>query len=87
MDAVLSKSFSTYLPPPGKVVMSDCGAEQGDPLGSLYCAVVFATVCKWVHERLAPSDSGQAEEPEYWDTWYMDDGQVICKPDLVDTYL
>ena len=72
-----------HLPGGGKMAV-DRGAEQGDPLGSLYCGLVLALVLERTRERLA------AECPEhanFADAWYMDDGQLFCVPEAVDDVL
>ena len=77
------------LLPSGQVIRIDRGAEQGDPLGSLYCAVVLADVVErargTVQRELAASDT-PCPRP-FVDMWYMDDCEVFCDPSHVDVFL
>jgi len=74
--------------PGGDWVQIDRGAEQGDPLGSLYCALVLADVLSRTRSRLATERAEQgATSASFWDAWFMDDGQLICEPSLVDPLL
>ena len=59
----------------------DRGAEQGDPLGSVYCALVISDVCEIVRERL------HVKGIDIFDLWYMDDGHIICDAVHVDAVL
>ena len=65
--------------PSGEWVQADRGAEQGDPLGSLYCGLVLLLVMRRVRERL-PSVAPAGVTPRFVDLWYMDDGQVLMEP-------
>ena len=81
-----------YLPS-GGTVRIDRGAEQGDPLGSLYCAVVMADVAEATRHAMSESEQScesqeeQTLQSRFRDFWYIDDGQVYCCPSLVDRYL
>ena len=59
----------------------DRGAEQGDPLGSVYCALVIADVLEIVRDRL------REKGIQVFDVWYMDDGQIFCDPEHVGEVL
>ena len=74
-----------YLPS-GEVRMLDRGAEQGDPLGNVFCALVLAGVARRARETVVAA-SPRGEGPGYLDAWYADDGQVLCKPTKVDPFL
>ena len=74
------------LLPSGEWAQVDRGAEQGDPLGSLYCGLVLAGVMRRVRERLVAS-APPGVTPNCFDLWYMDDGQVFLEPALADTFL
>ena len=67
--------------PTGTWIECDRGAEQGDPLGPVYCCLVLLHVA----EATAASvlDSGS------WctDLWFMDDGQVALEPLHAKAYL
>ena len=67
--------------PAGVWTTCDRGAEQGDPLGSLYCALVLVDC--------AAAAAAAVRAAGYWvaDFWFADDGQVILPPDAVDLYL
>lgn len=67
--------------PSGGVYDVDRGAEQGDPLGSLMCALVLVDVVARTKERL------NADDCEFFDAWYIDDGQLFCEPGRVDLVL
>ena len=71
---------TVYLPS-GEKVRIDRGAEQGDPLGSIYCALVLADVMDIVRAKL------DAKSICAFDFWYMDDGQIFCDARYVDTVL
>ena len=57
--------------PGGDQMRIDRGAEQGDPLGSVYCAVVLADAIDTVRAKL------QIKCVDVFDLWYMDDGQIF----------
>lgn len=59
----------------------DRGADQRDPLGPVQCAAVISMIMSRVHARLEEAETVLA------DAWYMDDGQLPCTPDDVDTIL
>jgi hypothetical protein len=63
--------------PCGTTLETDRGAEQGDPLGPLYCALALARVLQRVRAR------GVA----FCDAWYMDDGQIVCRARHVPLFL
>ena len=67
------------LLPSGERKTVDRGAEQGDPLGSLYCGVTLAMAVAKARARLA--DCAELDSPKvFFDVWYMDDGQVLLDP-------
>ena len=59
--------------PDGSWASCDRGAEQGDPLGPVYCALALLRVAREAREAV------EATGAWCWDAWYMDDGQV-CVP-------
>eukprot|EP00973_Karenia_brevis_P032073 4424818-Karenia_brevis.AAC.1 len=65
--------------------MADRGAEQGDPLGPLQCALVLGDVASEARESI--SSISRDTGGRLLDAWYMDDGQVLCSPSLVDPFL
>ena len=65
----------------GEVTKCDRGAEQGDPLGPVFCAVVIARLVEKCRVRLEQQGIVLA------DVWYMDDGQSFCDPNEVDAIL
>ena len=67
--------------PSGAISACDRGAEQGDPLGPVYCAVVLLSVLGRVRTILETHGVVVA------DAWYMDDGQLICQPYHADLVL
>ena len=67
--------------PSGASMRVDRGAKQGDPLGSVYCALIIADVVEIVRERLS------ANGINIFDLWYMDDGQIFCEAVHVDAVL
>ena len=71
------RSSSVRLPS-GATVLCDRGAEQGDPLGPVYCAAVLSIVLNRARLRLENDGISIA------DVWYMDDGQLICQPHEVE---
>jgi len=78
------EAANVHLPGGGKQT-SDRGAEQGDPLGSVQCVLVIALVMARTRERLS-SELGEAAA-NFGDAWFMDDGQVFCRPELVGDLL
>ena len=57
-------------------------------MGSLYCALVLVGVAARTRERLDDELADRAESfGGFWDAWFMDDGQIICEPALVDPLL
>ena len=57
------------------------GAEQGDPVGPIYCAVVLTLVLDRAKSKLDSTGINIT------DVWYMDDGQVVCEPGDVEPVL
>ena len=74
-----------YLPSGGKY-KADRGAEQGDPIASLQCGCTIADV---VDDTMAAMrDRKQpGAKLECFGFWFADDGQYICRPADVDTFL
>ena len=60
--------------PSGEVVFVDRGAEQGDPLGALFCEMVLTGVVKRIRARLNEIHKQSCPEPHVVDAWFMDDG-------------
>ena len=77
---VQSASANVHLPG-GDTYSIDRGAEQGDPLGGLYCAAVLARVAAHASEAV------RAAGGWVWDVWYMDDGQVVVPATHAHLYL
>ena len=75
-----------HLPCSGSIDV-DRGAEQGDPLGSIFCALVLGLAIKRVRETLIVETPSGELKLAFFDVWYMDDGQVVIDPSLVDRYL
>ena len=72
------QSAAQILLPDGTWYSCDRGAEQGDPLGPVYCALAL----------LGPAEAARsAAGCEVWDGWFMDDGQVLVQPAGVSKYL
>ena len=69
------------LLPSGSIVLTNRGAEQGDPLGPIYCALVLARVV--ARARAALEEMGI----NFFDAWFLDDGQLVCAPEHADTVL
>ena len=67
--------------PCGEWIECDRGAEQGDPLGPAYCAVVLIR-CAEAGRQAVEQKGGWC-----WDAWHMDDGQVMLPPDMAAVYL
>ena len=67
--------------PCGEWTECDRGAEQGDPLGPLYCALVL----------LDCAEEGRAAVEAFgswsWDAWYMDDGQIVLPPAAAQVFV
>ena len=89
---------------------SDCGAEQGDPHGSVQCALTLAGVASRTRagiieararagptagapvasggsDSAAPEVPGLRPVPGYFDAWFADDGQLVCRPHDLDAVL
>ena len=75
------ESPARVLLPSGEWVLVDRGAEQGDPLGSLYCGLTLVRVMGKVRARMDVGDAA------FFDMWYMDDGQVLIDPGAADLFL
>ena len=77
--------------PSGEVRLLDRGAEQGDPLGNLYCALVLAGVSMRTRQKvqlaLAATPATSQQPVGYLDAWYADDGQALMLPQRADLYL
>ena len=67
--------------PSGEWTVCDRGAEQGDPLGPVYCALTLLG-CVAAGRAAVEALGGWV-----WDAWYMDDGQVLLPPEYADAYL
>ena len=50
----------------------------------MYCGLVLALVMARTRTRL---EDERGEEAAFLDAWFMDDGQIFCKPELVDSFL
>ena len=68
------QSDSKILLPAGSWRSCDRGAEQGDPLGPVYMAVVLKQIAE---QALSAVKAGG---DWCWDAWYMDDGQICLPP-------
>ena len=66
-------------------IKDQSGAEQGDPLGSIYCGVMLINVVERTRKRLQVILRDDSEI--FFDIWYMDDGQVILHPEHVHLFL
>ena len=81
--------------PSGGVKWVDRGAEQGDPLGSILCGLVVIDVMIRTRARVQKcleDEDGYAHLSHdvvlrLFDAWFMDDGQVVLPPNLVDLFL
>ena len=71
--------------PCGSTTRSNRGAEQGDPLGSLYCGVALLDVVERTRTRM--QSILNADTDIFFDAWYMDDGQIVLQPQHVDLFL
>lgn len=60
-------------------------AEQGDPLGSLYCGIVLIYVVGRTREHMRATLD--IDSDIFFDVWYMDDGQVVLDPMHVHIFL
>ena len=69
------------LLPSGAWVECDRGAEQGDPLGPVFCGLILLR-CAGAARAAVEAAGGWV-----WDAWYMDDGQVLLPPSFVAAYL
>ena len=67
--------------PDGSWYTCNRGAEQGDPLGPVYCALVLLSVAETA--RSAASADGSRT----WDGWFSDDCQALVHPQRVGPYL
>ena len=75
------QSASRVLLPNGTWYECNRGAEQGDPLGPVYCALTLLGVASRARQEVAAAGDWS------WDAWYMDDGQICLKPQSVALYL
>ena len=75
------QSASRVLLPNGTWFECNRGAEQGDPLGPVYCALTLLGVAS------AARDAVVARGGWSWDAWFMDDSQVCLPPSYVDDFL
>ena len=71
--------------PCGKTVRSNRGAEQGDPLGSLYCGVALIETVEQTRVRMRAALG--IESNIFFDAWFMDDGQIVLQPQHVHLFL
>ena len=67
--------------PDGSWHVCDRGAEQGDPLGPIYCALTLLIVSE---KALAAAKSDGSDA---WDGWFMDDSQCLVRPHRVGCFL
>ena len=72
--------------PCGDCVELDRGAEQGDPEGSFKSSAFLAQACgrasaSFEREQGLPPGGGAAS----W--WYIDDGRLYVRPELLDAWL
>jgi len=83
-DWAQSEPVRVFLPS-GEIKMLDRGAEQGDPLGSLQSSLVLGRVVERTRSRLS-EERGELDG-SFADVWFIDDGQVLIKPQAVDDFL
>ena len=78
---------STVWTPGDRSLLSDRGAEQGDPPGSLQCGVALTGVRDHgaVARRSGPCQLLLARS--LFDVWFADDGQGYMRPAMVQEYL
>ena len=62
----------------GDQILVDRGVEHGVPLGSIYCALVLVKTIERVRDRLS------AHDIPLFDAWFLDDGQLVCRPSDVE---
>eukprot|EP00972_Heterocapsa_arctica_P020742 3057593-Heterocapsa_arctica.AAC.1 len=62
--------------------MVNRGAGQGEPDGPLKTAVVLGNDNNQTHEDTRINDTGK-----WADAWFIDDGQIFCRPGQVDGIL
>ena len=74
-------SASQITLPCGEQLSVDRGIEQGDPFGPIYCALCIAEIMSRTRTRL------EREGVHFFDAWFLDDGQLICRPDHADRVL
>ena len=67
--------------PTGSWVDCDRGAEQGDPLGPVYCGLVLLEAARSAC-AVVRSQGGWA-----WDAWFMDDAQVVVEPQFAAVFV
>ena len=68
--------------PSGEEVLADRGAGQGDGFGSLQASSVLA-----YHRPLWSRGPGGQPVPGACDEWFIDDGQVMIRPAIFDSWL
>jgi hypothetical protein len=62
-------------------VLLDHGAEQGEPLGSAYCALELALAVRRACENLrAYYGEHEIDGTRFLDIWYIYDRQIFCSP-------
>ena len=76
-----SQAAKTFLPD-GTEFNIDRGAEQGDPYGCIEATLPLGEARKRAVEK-----PQIAEKRGACDEWYIDDGQLICKPEVLDPWL
>ena len=67
--------------PSGECIEVSRGVEQGDPLGGLLTSAVILDAVQGARADLA------AQGVEFFDVWYLDDGQLFCDERDVDVIL
>ena len=75
------QAASRVLLPDGTWHHVDRGAEQGDPLGPVYCGAVLLDVAAAARQAVISAGGW------VWDAFFMDDGQVCLPPEFVSAYL
>ena len=69
--------------PAGDTILTDRGAEQGDPAAAAKCGLTL----KKVMLRVAQTAEANNQRHSWMDTWFIDDGQIFIDPEGVDPFL
>ena len=70
----------TTILPDGAAFNFDRGAEQGETFGAVKAVLPLGDACRDVRHAMR-------DHHGFCDEWFVDDGQLVCTPEVFDPWL